>query len=287
MADNIETLFKPVFAGRIGGKTYDYTGTKYVLVEKDPPEGYTILPSGVPFEIDANGRMKFLNSTDSLGNNYNSSTSTLNSAGSRPAIKIDWSLIGDKNSGKDIERDKDDNRLVLNVVNRPIDNELILTKVNSSNSNQKLKDAKFSISQITSETDKTLIKKIENTARDDKLWVTDENGEWKVEDLPPGVYLITEFEAPENYHLSNEEIIVVVDDKTGKITVKLQDNSLGTLNTTNGTTQVNFIFANNPVTYTLPETGGLGTSTCIGMGSIMIIIGALLLGKKYLSEVRG
>ena len=281
--DDIANFFK---AFDVSGKPYK--NTRYVLVEKNAPEGYKKLATGVPFMIDGNGDLKLLNQSDLTGGDFTheGNITTIKAKGNRPDIKVDWSIIGEKDSNKDIEIDKTEYKLLFNVKNYPIDNKLELTKVSKNDTSKLLENAKFSITKIKSETDKTTVKVIENSAREDKLWVTDDNGKWSIEDLLPGTYLIKEVSAPDQYHLTDEEVIVTVDEYTGNITIKLADNSLGTVNATNGTTQVEFTFANEPITYTLPETGGQGTWTCTVLGSMMILIGAgLLLGKNYLSGV--
>ena len=116
-------------------------------------------------------------------------------------------------------------------------------------------------------------------------------GTLKFTNLSPGRYKLIECEAPSGYHKNNLEIVIIVDEY-GDLKIYedggselIEYSSQLIVESTNN--KIKFYFENDSITYVLPETGGLGTSTCIGMGSIMIIIGALLLGKKYLSEVRG
>ena len=273
-------------------------GCFYLMEEtKTPSADYAKLETAIPIHVLGDGTVALVTDPNhsSLTGKYNKTTKILNAAGSganaRPQMILDFDLIG---NNKMVSGLNDDKRLVLTVKNKEIDNELELLKYDSDYQ-KKLEDAKFSIMKVEKNAEDRYVQSgdIEYTIEEI------EDGTHQVKGLKPGIYLIGEDEAPDQYiRIENLKIAIEVDDygklkllgvyemDTGTLRDRTEDDPV-VINNGQGTLKLSLKVENEAITYTLPETGGLGTSTCIGMGSIMIIIGALLLGKKYLSEVRG
>ena len=262
------------------------SGTSYFfIVETETPHKdnneYAKLGTAIPIKVGAN-RVVSLATYDDLKNNnyfkgaYDVNTKTLAAATSgdktRPAIKVDWALIGD---GEDISWLQDQNRLEITAKNTPINNDLELIKIDNSTPAGEVDGAAFS---IKNESTGSYVSPAEGG------WWTTSDGKWKVSNLAPGTYTIKEESAPKNYVKSNATVTVVVDEYTGEITVTPSDTNV-VVDVRDGTTSVSFKFINQISSYELPEAGGIGTTILYIAGAILVIgAGVLLIVRKKMNK---
>lgn len=182
--------------------------------------------------------------------------------------------------------------------------ELDTTKVDDSNHDTKLKDAKF----VLLNSDKTKVATVKNnkltgwismpTANTDGsiTWpanttlTSDVNGLFKVAGLDNGTYYLRETVAPRGYNLLSADVEVVITATTGNVqnwdgTAKTALTNLTvTADSEPGTGAVDtgiagIKIANNKGS-TLPNTGGIGTTIFYVLGSILVIGAAVLLVTK-------
>ena len=196
------------------------------------------------------------------------------------------------------------------------------TKVDGTDSNIKLADAKF----VLLNSNATKVAKVDTTgkvvgwvdtdnlqnSRDFAAWesfdesnnvifssknsVDNTKGTFSVTGLDDGTYQLREIKAPDGYNLPGEDIKVVIDATTVNdqkwdgtassaltaITVKVDNGEAESGTTSTGT--VSITVKNNKGT-TLPETGGIGTTIFYVMGSALAL-GALVLlvAKKRMNK---
>ena len=248
---------------------------------------YAQLGTAIPISINSRGEVALITEasqypTDNFFHtNYNATTKILAAAGSgtnaRPAIKVDFSQIGTFDqigTDKTVTYSTDDKRLVITAKNNPISNELELLKIDSSTEAKPLDGADFTIVDANNNY-------VQNATS--IYWTTVDAG-FKVSNLAPGTYTITEFNAPTNYVKSNATVTVVVDDY-GNITVTPSDTNVVVVGTDNGTTSVRFQFKNEISSYELPEAGGIGTTILYITGAILVLgAGVLLIVRKKMNK---
>ena len=275
---------KDLTGNLIPSSRYNY----FFLVETTTPEqtgndGSTVtygkLGTAIPIKIGTDGVATLVSSADEMPewftNNYDSTTNLLAAAGSgdkaRPEIKVDWDLIG---TDKTVTYSTDDKRLVITAKNNPISNELELLKIDNSTEPKPLDGADFTIVDANNNY-------VQNATN---IYWTTVDGGFKVSNLAPGTYTITEFNAPTNHVKSNATVTVVVDDY-GKITVTPSDTNVVVDVTYNGPTRVSFKFINEISSYELPEAGGIGTTILYITGAILVIgAGVLLIVRKKMNK---
>ena len=178
--------------------------------------------------------------------------------------------------------------------------ELDTTKVDGSNTETKLQDAKF----VLLNSDGTKVAKISSgkfdgwqdlpdAGSDGKIaaesWHTDSvltsnaSGLFTVTGLDAGTYKLREIVAPAGYNLLKNDIVVVITatiDGTPSTLTGLAvtaDDTAGTGNVDSGI--VGITVANNKGA-TLPETGGIGTTIFYTVGGILVLVAVVLLVTK-------
>lgn len=133
---------------------------------------------------------------------------------------------------------------------------------------------------------------------DDGNIVSNDSGEFIINGLDVGEYELWEVQAPNGYNTPNHSFKItinathnkdeVVIDENNKFEITLSKNdgtndsgttTNGTVNSTNNTSTLPIIIANNKGT-TLPETGGMGTTLLYVAGGILLIGSAVLLVTK-------
>ena len=263
------------------GNSYFFIVETRTPTQENKP-AYLKLETAIPIRISSSGEAYLITSASDFNgtwfqNNYNSETKILPAAGSgnnaRPAVKVDFGLIGD---GKTVSASKDDKRLVITAKNTPINNELELLKIDNLPSEGKVDGAEFSIKNESTE---SYVSPAEGG------WWTTSDGKWKVSNLAPGTYTIKEESAPKSYVKSNATVTVVVDEYTGKITVTPSDTNVVVGVTGSGTTSVSFKFINQISSYELPQAGGIGTTILYIAGAILVIgAGVLLIVRKKMNK---
>lgn len=203
--------------------------------------------------------------------------------------KPDQSGSGDNNTGKTPE----DEVLVFTY-------ELDTTKVDGSNTETKLQDAKF----VLLNSEGTKVAKITSGKFDgwqdlppvgsdgkiaaeswhtDTILTSDASGLFTVTGLDAGTYKLREIVAPAGYNLLKSDITVVITatiDGTPSTLTGLAvtaDGTAGTGNVNSGI--VGITIANNKGS-TLPETGGIGTTIFYTVGGILVLVAVVLLVTK-------
>lgn len=262
------------------GNSYFFIVETRTPTQENKP-AYAKLETAIPIRISSSGEAYLITSASELNgtwfqNNYNSETKILPAAGSgnnaRPAVKVDFGLIG---NGKMVSASKDQKRITITAKNTPIDNEIELLKIDSSTS-KPLGGATFEITKSGGGN-------VQNPARGDGNWTTaDGTGILKIEDLAPGTYTIKEKQngAPTGYQPDTNTTVTVVVDEYGKITATTNSANVVIDITGSGTTKVSFKFKNTPISYELPETGGIGTTVFALIGTILIMVAAVLLAVR-------
>lgn len=175
--------------------------------------------------------------------------------------------------------------------------ELDTTKVDGSNTETKLQDAKF----VLLNSDGTKVATISDgkfsgwtnvpTAGDNgeiswhetSVLTSNEKGLFTVTGLDAGTYKLREIVAPAGYNLLKNDIVVVITatiDGTPSTLTGLAvtaDGTAGTGNVNSGS--VGITVANNKGA-TLPETGGIGTTIFYTVGGILVLVAVVLLVTK-------
>lgn len=203
--------------------------------------------------------------------------------------KPDQSGSGDNNTGNTPE----DEVLVFTY-------ELDTTKVDGSNPETKLQNAKF----VLLNSDGTKVAKISggkfdgwqdlpNAGADGKIdtesWpantvlTSNASGMFTVTGLDAGTYKLREIVAPAGYNLLKDDITVVItatfDDNHSTLTglAVTADRENGTADKSTGIAAITI--ANNKGS-TLPETGGIGTTIFYTLGGILVLVAVVLLVTK-------
>lgn len=203
--------------------------------------------------------------------------------------KPDQSGSGENNTGNTPE----DEVLVFTY-------ELDTTKVDGSNTETKLRDAKF----VLLNSDGTKVAKISSgkfdgwqdlpTAGSDgkiaaESWPTDTiltsnaSGLFTVTGLDAGTYKLREIVAPAGYNLLKSDITVEITatiDGTPSTLTGLAVTADGTAGTGNVDSGIVGITVANNKGATLPETGGIGTTIFYTVGGILVLVAVVLLVTK-------
>lgn len=269
----------------------------YYIVETTPA-GYEALGTVIPFKKTADNKFEKLdNATE---NGWYDKTN--NCFGGRPTHKLDYSLIGTTDSYQ-IKVDAENGNITYRVINKKPLPTLWIQKTNKDGS-KNLSGAVFELRPVDDNgrpregTTYNFIQETINGQPNVGVYVIED----KDEGIKPGKYQLHETKAPEGYYLLGEneyiEVEVFYNTTTARYEIradgsKVTENkaSITQIGAYNGTvypttkTDIGVTVKNIEITYELPSTGGQGTWTCTIIGSLMILIGALLLGKKYLSGV--
>lgn len=132
------------------------------------------------------------------------------------------------------------------------------------------------------------------TENEAATWVTDDAGSFEIEELVPGVYYLTETEAPKGYELLGAPVRIEVapeyaqlDDGTGEVigfTAQCEGGEV--CESTEGWDRVE-IKIKNAYGTVLPATGGMGTAMFYMFGMAVLFVAALIIvAKRFLPERR-
>ncbi len=179
--------------------------------------------------------------------------------------------------------------------------EMGVTKVDGSNTDTKLKDAEFKLSNAAGKYVVVDASGIVTGWADDidsgSVLTSDDAGLFKVIGLDDGVYTLTETKAPEGYNKLANPLTVTVDATTPNtqewndfneanaltaLTVQVDTGSAEEGDITDGAVGIQ---VQNKSGQTLPGTGGIGTTLFYLIGGVMVVgSGVYLISKKRMSN---
>ena len=199
------------------------------------------------------------------------------------------------NSGSNVSADKSetltkvDKTYTITNVYSPKTN-IKITKVDASNESVKLNDVEFTLEKLKLDTngnyvvDDTFSIRKQTTSGTEEISGTGKTtplGIAEFNDLPDGIYRLTETKAKEGYSLLKDPIIIKID-RTGTTIVRSEGESYDeskhdyTFGTTDDTKNTISLQISNRMKFLLPKTGGYGAMLFILCGMALATLGCLI-----------